>query len=151
MDNLRFTQGLHPIQEAIHLNHGTQCGFCTPGMVMSMSSELRDKLENCKEDGLLDVEDMERCLQGNLCRCTGYRPILESYEHFCKGNSDATSNVQDAKKLDPKIPNEILDGKLVNDFLHFEDDQVRRRLNYLYNSSLIFNCCNRFNIFVFYI
>ena len=99
-----------------------------------MSSELRNKVENCEEDGLLDVEDMERCLQGNLCRCTGYRPILESYESFCKGNSDGNSSIQVAKRLDPKIPDEILDGKLANDFLHFEDDQVRRQLNYLYNS-----------------
>ena len=106
---------------------------------MSMSSELRHKGENQEEDDVLDIEDMERCLQGNLCRCTGYRPILESYESFCKGNNDDNSSVQLAKKLDPEIPNEILDGKLVSDFLHFEDDQVRRSLNYLCNNSLIVN------------
>ena len=52
---------------------------------MSLSSELRNLAQNDK--CLLDVEDMEKCLQGNLCRCTGYRPILESFDVFCAGNN----------------------------------------------------------------
>ncbi len=73
--------GLHPVQERIYKAHGSQCGFCTPGMVMAMSSRLR-------QDEVVDIEDVERCLQGNLCRCTGYRPILEAFETFCSKRKD---------------------------------------------------------------
>ncbi len=61
---------LHPVQERLWKAHGSQCGFCSPGMVMSMSSTLREK------KGVVDIEDVHEALQGNLCRCTGYRPIV---------------------------------------------------------------------------
>ena len=116
-----FYQGLHPVQEKIYLGHGSQCGFCTPGMVMSFSSELR----NCTQKGcLMDVEDMEKSLQGNLCRCTGYRSILESFDKFCKGNEAAEENCSMAKESDSKIPIEIMNGELNEEFLHFVDCRV---------------------------
>ncbi|XP_076022009.1 xanthine dehydrogenase/oxidase [Genypterus blacodes] len=66
---------LHPVQERIAKAHGSQCGFCTPGIVMSMYALLR----NNPTPRMADVED---AFQGNLCRCTGYRPILEGYKTF---------------------------------------------------------------------
>ncbi|XP_031414386.1 aldehyde oxidase 6 isoform X2 [Clupea harengus] len=68
---------LHPVQERIAKAHGSQCGFCTPGMVMSMYTLLRNKPQP-------DMEDIREALAGNLCRCTGYRPILDGYETFCE-------------------------------------------------------------------
>ncbi|KAL0969405.1 hypothetical protein UPYG_G00227010 [Umbra pygmaea] len=68
---------LHPVQERIAKSHGSQCGFCTPGMVMSMYALLRNNPTPC----MADIED---AFQGNLCRCTGYRPILEGYKTFTK-------------------------------------------------------------------
>ncbi|KAI4574829.1 hypothetical protein MJT46_004108 [Ovis ammon polii x Ovis aries] len=67
---------LHPVQERIAKSHGTQCGFCTPGMVMSMYTLLRNHPQPSEEQ-LLEA------LAGNLCRCTGYRPILASGKTFC--------------------------------------------------------------------
>uniref|UniRef100_A0AAY4DHY6 FAD-binding PCMH-type domain-containing protein n=1 Tax=Denticeps clupeoides TaxID=299321 RepID=A0AAY4DHY6_9TELE len=67
---------LHPVQR-IAKAHGSQCGFCTPGMVMSMYTLLR----NNPEPSMVDIEE---AFQGNLCRCTGYRPILEGYKTFAK-------------------------------------------------------------------
>uniref|UniRef100_A0A4W2IRW9 aldehyde oxidase n=1 Tax=Bos indicus x Bos taurus TaxID=30522 RepID=A0A4W2IRW9_BOBOX len=67
---------LHPVQERIAKSHGTQCGFCTPGMVMSMYTLLRNHPQPSEEQ-LLEA------LGGNLCRCTGYRPILASGKTFC--------------------------------------------------------------------
>ncbi|XP_032968997.1 aldehyde oxidase 2 isoform X3 [Rhinolophus ferrumequinum] len=67
---------LHPVQERIAKSHGTQCGFCTPGMVMSIYTLLRNHPQP-SEDQLMEA------LGGNLCRCTGYRPILESGRTFC--------------------------------------------------------------------
>uniref|UniRef100_A0A8C9I0K8 aldehyde oxidase n=1 Tax=Piliocolobus tephrosceles TaxID=591936 RepID=A0A8C9I0K8_9PRIM len=67
---------LHPVQERIAKSHGTQCGFCTPGMVMSMYTLLRNNPQPSEEQ-------LMEGLGGNLCRCTGYRPILESGRTFC--------------------------------------------------------------------
>ncbi|XP_019642816.1 PREDICTED: xanthine dehydrogenase/oxidase-like [Branchiostoma belcheri] len=68
---------LHPVQERLAKAHGSQCGFCTPGIVMSMYTLLRN--HPCP-----DMDQLEAAFQGNLCRCTGYRPILEGYKTFTK-------------------------------------------------------------------
>ena len=62
---------LHPAQQAMIECHGSQCGFCTPGFVMSLYALLHD---GTAQDG----EATRRALAGNLCRCTGYRPILDA-------------------------------------------------------------------------
>uniref|UniRef100_A0A0A9WB52 xanthine dehydrogenase n=1 Tax=Lygus hesperus TaxID=30085 RepID=A0A0A9WB52_LYGHE len=67
---------LHPVQERIAKAHGSQCGFCTPGIVMSMYTLLRSL------PGKPTMSDMEIAFQGNLCRCTGYRPIIEGFKTF---------------------------------------------------------------------
>tara|TARA_Y100000590_G_scaffold86600_1_gene96961 strand:+ start:286 stop:747 length:462 start_codon:yes stop_codon:yes gene_type:complete len=60
---------LHPMQEAFKKNHGLQCGFCTPGMVMS-AIDLLNKNKNPNEQEIRDW------LEGNICRCTGYHNIV---------------------------------------------------------------------------
>ena len=60
---------LHPIQEAFKKHHGLQCGFCTPGMVMSIV----DLLKNKKNPSDQEIRDW---LKGNICRCTGYQNIV---------------------------------------------------------------------------
>ncbi len=62
---------LHPIQEAFHRNHGLQCGYCTPGMIMAAASYLN-------ENPTPTEEEVRESLQGNLCRCTGYQNIVKS-------------------------------------------------------------------------
>ncbi len=62
---------MHPIQEAFRNNHGLQCGFCTPGMVMAAASYL-------KENPSPSEEEVRESLEGNLCRCTGYHNIVQS-------------------------------------------------------------------------
>lgn len=66
---------LHPIQKRIAEFYGSQCGFCTPGMVMS----LYGTLNNIENPTMKDIEDS---FDGNLCRCTGYRPILDAAKTF---------------------------------------------------------------------
>uniref|UniRef100_A0A663MG97 Xanthine dehydrogenase/oxidase n=1 Tax=Athene cunicularia TaxID=194338 RepID=A0A663MG97_ATHCN len=86
---------LHPAQERIAKSHGSQCGFCTPGIVMSMYTLLRNKPEP-------KMEDIEDAFQGNLCRCTGYRPILEGYRTFAKAMmSSSLFNSSEFQPLDP--------------------------------------------------
>ncbi|XP_068101234.1 aldehyde oxidase 1-like isoform X2 [Hyperolius riggenbachi] len=72
------TTRLHPVQERLAKAHGSQCGFCSPGMVMSMYTLLRNNPEP-------SIEDILSSLSGNLCRCTGYRPILDGFRTFQKG------------------------------------------------------------------
>jgi len=63
--------GLHPVQRAMVAHHGSQCGFCTPGIVMALYALWM-------ETPAPDVEQVETALQGNLCRCTGYAPIIRA-------------------------------------------------------------------------
>ena len=62
---------MHPIQEAFHRNHGLQCGYCTPGMIMAAASYLKETPNPTEEQVRLSLE-------GNLCRCTGYHNIVKS-------------------------------------------------------------------------
>ena len=62
---------LHPVQEAFWNNHGLQCGYCTPGMIMAAAALLE---ENPKPT----EHEIRRGLEGNLCRCTGYHNIIKS-------------------------------------------------------------------------
>jgi len=62
---------MHPLQDAFHRNHGLQCGYCTPGMIMAAASFL-------KENPKPTEEEVRESLEGNLCRCTGYQNIVKS-------------------------------------------------------------------------
>jgi xanthine dehydrogenase small subunit len=66
---------LHPAQEAMVRNHGSQCGFCTPGFVMSLFGMYQNHV--CRGEAVTRELAQEE-LSGNLCRCTGYRPILDA-------------------------------------------------------------------------
>ena len=61
------------MQQAFHENHGLQCGFCTPGMIMS-AIELVETNKNLSE------QDIREGLEGNICRCTGYHNIVKSVQ-----------------------------------------------------------------------
>jgi carbon-monoxide dehydrogenase small subunit len=65
--------GLHPMQQAFHENHGLQCGFCTPGMVMSA-------IELVKDNPNPSEAEVREGLEGNICRCTGYHNIVKSVQ-----------------------------------------------------------------------
>jgi len=67
--------GMHEVQKRLSDSHGSQCGFCTPGIVMSMYTLLRNSSK-------LTMKEIEHGLDGNLCRCTGYRPILDAFKNF---------------------------------------------------------------------
>jgi len=64
---------LHPVQRAFHECHGLQCGFCTPGMIMSVVDLLRQNSEP-------DEAEIREWLEGNLCRCTGYHNIVRAVQ-----------------------------------------------------------------------
>ena len=65
---------MHPLQEGFYENHGLQCGFCTPGMIM-VAADLLENNPNPSE------EEIRHALEGNYCRCTGYHNIVKSIQH----------------------------------------------------------------------
>ena len=65
---------LHPVQQAFHEQHGLQCGYCTPGMVMATVSLLRENSDPSEDE-------IRTALEGNLCRCTGYVNIVKAVQH----------------------------------------------------------------------
>ena len=69
---------LHPVQQAMVDFHGAQCGFCTPGVVMSLAALYQQTLQQGGSLSALTDEDIHQALSGNLCRCTGYTPILRA-------------------------------------------------------------------------
>ena len=71
IEGLASNGDLHPLQDAFHRNHGLQCGYCTPGMLLAAASYL-------KENPNPTEEDVRESLEGNLCRCTGYQNIVKS-------------------------------------------------------------------------
>ncbi|XP_072835150.2 aldehyde oxidase isoform X2 [Pogona vitticeps] len=79
---------IHPVQERLAKCHGSQCGFCTPGMVMSVYALLQNHAEPSSEQ-------IYEALAGNLCRCTGYRPIVEGCKTFCKTKDFQSCNIKE--------------------------------------------------------
>ncbi|MDF1846380.1 MAG: (2Fe-2S)-binding protein [Parvibaculaceae bacterium] len=71
IEGLAKGDDLHPVQKAFKENHGLQCGFCTPGMIMT-AVDMIDRIPN------LDEETVRAELEGNICRCTGYQNIVKS-------------------------------------------------------------------------
>lgn len=74
VEGLEKNGELHPLQEGFWEEHGLQCGFCTPGMLMT-AAELLEKNSNPGED------DIRQAISGNLCRCTGYVNIVKSVQY----------------------------------------------------------------------
>jgi carbon-monoxide dehydrogenase small subunit len=74
VEGLATNGKLHPIQEALHENHGLQCGFCTPGMMMTTSAFLERNPHPTEEE-------IRHAISGNLCRCTGYMNIVKAVQY----------------------------------------------------------------------
>jgi carbon-monoxide dehydrogenase small subunit len=72
IEGLAMNGKLHPMQEAFRDNHGLQCGFCTPGMIMAAVDIVKRKGND------LDEHTIREELEGNLCRCTGYHNIVKA-------------------------------------------------------------------------
>ncbi|CAL8083327.1 unnamed protein product [Orchesella dallaii] len=85
------TNTCHAFQEAIAKGNGSQCGYCIPGMVMSMFGMTMN-------NSSWDIARVKKIIQGNLCRCTGYRPILEAFRK-CKP-SKKLDNIPDIEDID---------------------------------------------------
>jgi carbon-monoxide dehydrogenase small subunit len=75
--------GLHPVQEGFHEEHGLQCGFCTPGMMLASTALLAESPEPTEEE-------IRWALSGNICRCTGYQNIVKAVQYAAAKMKEAS-------------------------------------------------------------
>ena len=92
VDDLAVDGGLHPVQQAMVDTHGSQCGFCTPGFVMSLFTLYHSGIRPTRQQ----VVDH---IAGNLCRCTGYRPIVDAALSVCTGKAVDAWNARAAETV----------------------------------------------------
>jgi carbon-monoxide dehydrogenase small subunit len=79
---------LHPVQSSLHDEHGLQCGYCTPGVVMTATDLLADERDPSRDE-------IRTALKGNICRCTGYQNIVDAVESAANAG-DVDVNADDA-------------------------------------------------------
>ena len=131
IEGLGNPEDTHTIQQIIFDNHATQCGFCTPGIIMSLFS-------NLSENKVVTLNSLNKSLEGNLCRCTGYKHIIKANEdiidmvntkrlnsdnllpNFCQDILDKIENIPD--KIE-QIETEIEDATDINSYHLFSDTQ----------------------------
>jgi carbon-monoxide dehydrogenase small subunit len=89
VEGLASPTGLHPLQDAFERYGAAQCGFCTPGILMSAAALLENNTSPTREE-------IKEALAGNLCRCTGYTKILDAIE-------DAAQHLKDAPRPESKV------------------------------------------------
>ena len=98
---------LHPVQQAVADNHGSQCGFCTPGFVMSLFALTREAVEYPRDQRIDDT------LAGNLCRCTGYAPIVRAAKRVCD-EAPVDDHIADAERETRTLLRALIDDRQIS-------------------------------------
>ncbi len=127
VEDLIFKNELHPVQKAMVNYHGSQCGFCTPGFVMSLFAMYKN-FSSYKDEIIKDS------IQGNLCRCTGYRPIVEAAKSLNKDSKRDffAKEKKNTLKLLKKIKNRSI--KIINDNKKYFAPKFTNELNKILRS-----------------
>jgi carbon-monoxide dehydrogenase small subunit len=84
VEGLETAEGLHPVQEGFKEEHGLQCGYCTPGMMMTSVALLEDNPDPSEEE-------IRKAISGNLCRCTGYVNIVKAVQYAAAKRQGVTA------------------------------------------------------------
>ncbi len=98
VEGLRHKEALTVFQSAMITNHGSQCGFCTPGFVMALHG-MAEELHLCNDNKQWDDQQVRLALSGNLCRCTGYQQILEAAASVDSSTVQMLKDAYDAKVM----------------------------------------------------
>lgn len=128
VEGLAPGEELHPVQEAMVNLHGSQCGFCTPGFVMSLASLHSEQAVLLTSD---DREQRHRILDaisGNLCRCTGYRPIVEAGLQSLKKPAQLANIVQEADGCAPFAGSDVATSEGVGYYRPATEKTLQRHL-----------------------
>ena len=103
-DLMQKDGSLHPVQSAMVNFHGSQCGFCTPGFVMSLFSMYKNNTS-------YEKKTIEESISGNLCRCTGYRPIIDAAKSLNNKKPDQFKiNEKKINRLGPRTKEALVSG-----------------------------------------
>ena len=122
---------LHPVQQSMVDNDGAQCGFCTPGFIMSMYAMHKNKIRPTESN-------INRYLSGNLCRCTGYRPIKEALKNLKKYKnleSDTSKVFRKLKKI--KLNDVVVGNNETKFFIHHNLKSFKKDFTKSKNPSLL--------------
>lgn len=137
IEHLGSSENLHVVQKDMIETHASQCGFCTPGFAMSIFALY-------KSENNTDIEEIKNSLAGNLCRCTGYRPIIDSAVKSCsiKKIDHFTSKEKDVVKILNEI-NSDLNYPAINNGVqsYYIPNNIEDLLNLklAYNNAIIVN------------
>ena len=99
LSNGHSAETLHPVQQAMVAQHASQCGFCTPGFVMSLFA-LYHNVSQESHHTPIPRHRVEQALSGNLCRCTGYRPIIDAALSCCEHSAKDEFSANQAKTIE---------------------------------------------------
>jgi xanthine dehydrogenase small subunit len=134
VEALKEADRFHEAQKTMIESHGSQCGFCTPGFVMALGGLVEKKLEN--GDASINEQEAKNYMTGNLCRCTGYGPIIDaavsvdlkketplSKRYF---NSEQEADLKDCYQNDLLLEDE--------DYLYFAPTKVKDALDFIENN-----------------
>ena len=111
VEGLTADQPLHAVQHQLIDKHGSQCGFCTPGFVMSLAGWLENRI--CEQGAMAQAPaislraEVVEAISGNLCRCTGYKPIIEAGIAAALEKAEAGSRFQPLLSLKSDIPSQM--------------------------------------------
>lgn len=117
VDALKKDNELHEAQKAMVKCHGSQCGFCTPGFVMALTGLCEEKI--ARKETSFDEQEAKNCMTGNLCRCTGYQPIINA------AMSMDLSNTESIKKRFYSEKQEVDLIKAYSETVQIESDEFK--------------------------
>jgi xanthine dehydrogenase small subunit len=131
VDALKDKNELHEAQQAMMECHGSQCGFCTPGFVIALTGLVEEKI--AKKDLEIGIQEAKNCMTGNLCRCTGYQPIINAAMSMdlsrCKSIKERFYSDVQAKDLTKIFSESVLLES--PDFTFFAPKTMKEAINYL--------------------
>ncbi|MCM2348535.1 MAG: FAD binding domain-containing protein [Bacteriovoracaceae bacterium] len=131
VDALKKDNELHETQKAMVACHGSQCGFCTPGFVMTITGLVEEKL--AKKETSIDVQEAKNCMTGNLCRCTGYQPIVNATIRIDLNKCHSIKERFYSEKQEVDLTKVYSESVLLesDEFFYFAPKTMKEALNYL--------------------
>lgn len=131
VDALKNKNELHETQKAMVQCHGSQCGFCTPGFVVALTGMVEEKLS--RNESTIDVQEAKNCMTGNLCRCTGYQPIINAALSIDLKNCESVKERYYSEKQDAELTKIFSESLMMesDEFTFFAPKTLNEAIDYL--------------------
>lgn len=131
VDALKDHDKLHEAQKAMVECHGSQCGFCTPGFVMALTGLVEEKL--LKKEHCISPQEAKNCMTGNLCRCTGYQPIIDAATSMNLSQAESIKKRFFTSHQETELKKAFTQGLAMEgeEFSYFAPKTLREAVNFL--------------------